>query len=299
MRIYYTLRKYKYLYIMLVPVLLYYAVFHYAPMYGAMIAFQDFRPAKGFWGSEWVGFEHFRTFFEGYYVWRLIRNTFLINLYELLFSFPAPIILALLLNEIRVRLLKRAIQTITYLPHFISIVVVAGIVFDFVATDGPINLLLQKFGADQIPFMTRPEWFYPIYVISDIWQHIGWGSIIYLAALAGIEQSLYEASVVDGAGRWKQLLHITLPGIAPTIIILLILRIGSMMSVGFEKVMLLYNPSIFETADVISTYVYRKGLLELNYSFSTAVGLFNSAINFALLVTANRLSRKFSETSLW
>ncbi|MCU6710337.1 ABC transporter permease subunit [Paenibacillus sp. J5C_2022] len=294
-----TLSRYKYLYAMLVPVVAYYALFHYAPMYGAIIAFQDFRPLKGIGGSEWVGLAHFIDFFTGPYAWRLIRNTFMINLYELLFSFPAPIILALLLNEIRQNLFKRSIQTITYMPHFISIVVMAGIVLDFASSDGVINRIIEMLGGEKTSFMTRPEWFYPVYIISGIWQHVGWGSIIYLAALAGIDPTLYEAGVVDGAGRWRQFLHITLPGIAPTIIIMFILQIGSMMSIGFEKVLLLYNPSIYETADVIATYVYRKGLLELNYSFSAAVGIFNSIINFALLVFANRMSRKYSETSLW
>ncbi|WP_072331423.1 MULTISPECIES: sugar ABC transporter permease [unclassified Paenibacillus] len=291
--------KHKYIYLMLLPVLLYYFLFHYAPMAGAIIAFKNYTPARGILESPWVGLANFKDFFESVYLWRLIRNTLTINLYELLIGFPAPIILALLLNEVRSRIFKRSVQTITYLPHFISVVVAVGMVLDFFASDGIINSLVTGLGGKPTSYMTEPNLFYSIFVGSNIWQHLGWKSIIYLAALSAIDPSLYEAANVDGAGRWAKLKHITLPGIMPIIVIMLILQIGSMMSVGFEKVMLMYNPSIYETADVISTFVYRKGLQDMNYSYSTAVGLFNSAINFTLLLLANTISRKVSENSLW
>ncbi|MFD0677258.1 MULTISPECIES: ABC transporter permease [unclassified Paenibacillus] len=293
------LKKNKYIYIMLLPVLAYYGIFHYGPMYGLQIAFKDFSPGLGIWGSEWIGFQHFAEFFNGFYFWRLIKNTLLINIYELLFAFPAAIVLALLLNEIRSNMFKRIVQTISYLPHFISIVVVVGMMVDFLARDGLINQLLVIFGLESIAFMREPEWFRFLFVSSGVWQGIGWGSIIYLAAMANIDPTLYEAAKMDGAGRWKQTLHITIPGIMPTIIILLILNMGSMLSVGSEKVLLMYNPSTYSTADVISTYVYRKGILEASYSYTAAVGLFNSVISFILIVSANSISKRFSENKLW
>lgn len=293
------LRRNKYIYLMALPVLAYYLVFHYGPMYGLLIAFKDFSPGLGIWGSPWIGFDHFNDFFQSHYFGRLIRNTVLINVYELLFAFPASIVLALLINEIRSSLFKRAVQTVSYLPHFISIVVVVGMMVDFLARDGLINQLLAAFGLESIPFLRQPEWFRFLYVSSGIWQGIGWGSIIYLAAISNIDPTLYEAAKMDGAGRWKQTLHITIPGIMPTIVILLILSMGSMMTVGSEKVLLMYNPLTYETADVISTYVYRKGILEANYGYTTAVGLFNSVISFALIVAANGISKRVSDNKLW
>lgn len=292
-------RRNKHIYLMLAPVVAWYLLFHYVPMYGAQIAFRDFSVTQGIWGSPWVGFANFLAYFRGFYFWRLIRNTILINVLDLVLGFPAPIVLALLLNEVRSTTFKRAVQTITYMPHFVSLIVVVGIVIDFLARDGLVNQLLGSLGLSPVPFMQRPEWFRIIYVGSGIWQHVGWGSIIYLAALSRVDPTLYEAAMVDGAGRWRQLLHVTLPGIAPTIVILLILRIGTMMAVGFEKIILMYNPLTYETADVISSYVYRKGILEADYGFSSAVGLFNSAINFSLLLIANTISRRVNETSLW
>jgi putative aldouronate transport system permease protein len=218
---------------------------------------------------------------------------------DLLIGFPAPIILALLLNEMRFEPFKRLVQTVTYMPHFISLVVMVGLMVDFLASDGLINNLLRGMGLLPTPFLQRSEWFQLTYVLSGVWQQVGWGCIIYLAALSNIDPALYEAAMMDGAGRFRQLLHITLPGILPTITILLILRLGAMMSVGYEKIILMYNPQTYETADVISTFVYRKGILDANFSFSAAVGLFNSTINFALLVIANTLSRRAGETSLW
>ncbi len=289
----------KYIYIMALPVIAYYIIFHYMPMYGAIIAFKEFNPALGIIRSPWVGFKHFKSFFEGVYFWRLIRNTLLISIYSLVWGFPAPIILALLLNEVKNNYFKRTVQTISYLPHFISLVVVCGIIKDFTSTDGVINDIIELLGGERTNFLMKPEWFRPIYVGSGIWQEVGWGSIIYLAAITNIDPELYEAATIDGASRWKQTWHITLPGIVPTIVILLILRLGGLMSVGFEKIILLYNSATMETADVISSYVYRRGLLDFDYSFSAAVGLFNSVINLILITSANKLSRKISETSLW
>jgi putative aldouronate transport system permease protein len=287
------------IYLMLLPVIAYFAIFHYLPMYGAQIAFKNYSVARGISESPWVGLEHFQQFFNSFYFWRVLKNTLMLSFYELVFGFPAPILLALLLNEVRKALFKRAVQTITYIPHFISVVVVVGMTKDFFSLEGLVNQLLELIGLEPKFFLNGPEWFRFLYVGSGIWQGVGWGSIIYLAAMAGIDPALYEASRVDGATRLKQIIHITIPGIAPTIIILFILNIGHFMSVGADKIILLYSPVMFETADTISTYVYRKGLLETNYSFSAAVGLFNSVLNFMLLIGANMLSRKYTDTKLW
>ncbi|MDR2101921.1 MAG: ABC transporter permease subunit [Treponema sp.] len=287
------------LYLLVLPVILFYALFCYKPMYGALIAFKDFSPGRGFARSPWVGLENFIRFFNSPYFFRLLRNTFLISFYNLVFGFPAPIILALLLNEVRHIAFKRFTQTITYLPHFISIIVIAGMITDFSLTTGLFNDIVEFFGGKRFPLLQMPGLYRTIYVASDIWQGMGWGTIIYLSALSGIDPQLYEAAMIDGAGRFKQLIHVTLPSITPTIVILLILRIGHLLGVGYEKTILLYNPATYETADIISTYVYRVGLLEQNWSYSTAIGLFNSAVNFTLLLLANKMSRKLSETSLW
>lgn len=289
----------KYLYLMFLPVLAYYVVFHYFPMYGATIAFKDYSPIKGILGSDWIGLRHFEDFFQSYYFWRILKNTLLISLYSLLFEFPAPIVLALLINEVRHRAFKRTVQTITYMPYFISLVVICGLVTDFTNADGLINRLFVWFGYDGQAMLQKPELFRPIYILSEIWQRIGWESIIYIAALMSIDLEQYEAARMDGASRLRQMLHITLPGILPTIAIMLILRMGNLLNVGFEKIILLYNPVTYETADVISSFVYRKGLLEFGWSYSSAVGLFNSLINLALLVSANYFSRRFSRSSLW
>ena len=291
------LRRNRHVYLMLLPVLLYYLVFHYGPMYGALIAFQDFNPVKGILGSRWVGLQNFQDFFTGVYFGRLISNTIAINVLDLVFGFPAPIILALLINELRWNPFKRFVQTVTYLPHFISVVVVVGMMVDFLARDGLANQLLAT--SEPVAYLQQPEWFRQLFVGSGIWQHVGWGSIVYLAAIATIDPQLYDAAKVDGADRFRQIWHITLPGILPTIMILLILRMGSMMTVGYEKIILMYNPLTYETADVISTYVYRRGILQADFSFTAAVGLFNSIINFGLLLAANRLSRRITGHSLW
>jgi putative aldouronate transport system permease protein len=289
----------KYLYLMMLPVIAYYAVFHYAPMYGALIAFKDYSPAKGILGSDWIGFANFTDFFTSYYFWRILKNTLVISFYTLIFGFPAPILLALILNEVRGRWFKGFAQTVSYMPYFISLVVICGMIVSFTNNGGVINTLLTHFGYDGQAMLQKPGLFRPIYVLSEIWQKIGWESIIYMAALTGIDQEQYEAARMDGANRLKQMLHITLPGIAPTITIMLILRMGNMLNVGFEKIILLYNSVTYDTADVIASFVYRKGLLEFGWSYSSAVGLFNSVVNLGLLILANRIARKLSENSLW
>ena len=294
-----ALQRYWIVYLMALPVVAYYIIFHYLPMFGIVISFQNFRVTRGFFGSKWVGLENFIDFFDSEYAWRNTRNTLMISLYGLVFSFPAPIILALLLNEVKNAPFKKMVQTITYMPHFISLVVVCALVMDFCSTRGLINTLILKLGGTPISFMSEPDWFYPIYTISGIWQHMGWDSIIYLAALSSIDPALYEAATVDGAGRFRRMWHITLPGIASTISILLILRIGSIMSVGYEKIILLYSPATYETADTISTYVYRRGLQDGKYSFASAVGLMNSVVNFILLIVSDRISKKLGQSGLF
>lgn len=293
------LKKNHVLYLLVLPVIAYYAIFHYGPIYGVIIAFKRFSPGLGIWGSPWVGFKYFEEFFRSYYCWRIVRNTILINVYELIFSFPAPIILALMLNEVRHQKFKRTVQSISYLPHFISTVVICGMIRDFLATDGVINNIIVALGGIASPLLSNPKMFRTIYISTGIWSGVGWASIIYLAALSKIDPELYEAGAIDGIGRFKQMIYITIPCIMPTIVLLLILQIGGMMNVGFEKVYLLYNPRTYETADVISTFVYRRGLLENNYSYGTAVSLFNSTVNFLLVVLANKIARTVSDYSLW
>lgn len=287
------------LYIMVLPVVAFYILFAYLPMYGITIAFQDFNPALGYFKSPWIGLENFKNFFGSIYFWRILRNTLHISLANIVFGFPAPIILALLINEVTSKTYMKTVQTITYLPHFISLVVVCGIIKDFTGTNGIITQLISKFTGDNVSLLMKPESFVPLYVISDIWQGIGWGSIIYIAALSGIDTQLYEASALDGCGRFRQVWHVSLPGILPTIVIMLILRMGSVLNVGYEKIILLYNPSIYETADVISTFTYRKGLQEFEWSYGSAVGLFNSIVNVLFLLGTNYLSSKLTESSLW
>ena len=287
------------LYLLVIPVILFYILFHYKPMYGAIIAFQDYNPRLGVSGSDWVGFDQFIRFFTSPYFGRLAKNTLLLSVYGIVFGFPAPIILALLLNELRAKRFKKTVQTITYLPHFISLVVVTGIIKDFTQSTGLINDIIVMFGGVRTSLIQNPDLYRTIYIVSDIWQGIGWGSIIYLSALSGVDQQLYESAAIDGAGRWKQLIHVTLPGIAPTIVIMLIMRMGQLLGTGYEKTILLYNEATYETADVIASYIYRVGILERNWSYSTAIGLFNSAINLALLIITNKISKRVSETSLW
>lgn len=293
------IKKHYLIYIMAIPMLAYYILFHYMPMYGAIIAFKDYAPALGIGNSPWVGLENFKSFFTSIYFGRLVKNTLLINIKLLVFGFPLPILFAILLNEIRSRKFLKTVQTISYLPHFISTMVLCGMIVDFCARNGVITQILTYFGGENSNLLLKAENYQTIYVISDIWQTLGWNSIIFYAAVTGIDQQLYEAADIDGANRFRKMLHVTLPGISQTIIVMLILRIGQMMSMGYEKTILLYNPNIYETADIISTYVYRKGLMDFDYSYSTAVGLFNSVVNFLMLVMANKLSKKLTETSLW
>ncbi|NSW91299.1 MAG: sugar ABC transporter permease [Firmicutes bacterium] len=294
-----TLKKEKYLWILVLPGIIWYLIFAYGPMYGLVIAFERYSPARGILGGPWVGFKWFKQFFESQFFWRLIRNTLLLNIYSIIFSFPAPIILAIMLNEIKHGWYKKAAQTISYLPHFISTVIAVGMVVNFLSTDGFINNLISLLGGQRKQFLVMPEWFRTIYIASGIWQSAGWNSIIYLAAISGIDSQLYEAAIVDGATKLNQIWHITIPGILPTIIILLILNLGHILSVGYEKIILLYNPAVYETADVINTYVYRRGVAGGEFSFGTAVGLFQSVINFIMIILANKISRNLSEISLW
>lgn len=287
------------LYLLVIPVVLFYILFHYKPMYGAIIAFKDYTPALGVSASPWVGFANFTRFFKSVHFSRLIKNTVLLSFYNLIFGFPAPIILALLLNEVRSKKFKGLTQTITYLPHFISLIVVTGMLTNFSMSSGLFNDIIVLLGGERSPLLQNPKLYRTIYVVSSIWQEVGWGSIIYLSALSGVDSQLYEAAQIDGAGKWKQLIHVTMPAIAPTIIIMFILKTGSLMNMGYEKTILLYNPSTYETADIISSYIYRIGLLEQDWSYSTAIGLFNSVINFGLLIFTNKISKRFSETSLW
>lgn len=292
-------KKNKFVYLMALPGIVYFIIFSYLPMVGLIMAFQDYKPKKGILGSPFVGFKNFTDFFSSIFFGRTVRNTLAISFLELVITFPVTIIFALLLNEIKNQKFKRTVQTISYMPYFISMVVVAGIIIDFCSTRGPISQLVSLLTGKNQNLLSVPGYWRPIYIISGLWQGLGFGSIIYIAALSGIDQELYEAAVIDGANRWKQTLYVTIPGISSTIIMMLILKIGSMMSVGYEKTILLYNPQIYETADIISSYVYRKGLQEFNYGYSTAVNLFNSVINFILLLITNKISKKLTETSLF
>lgn len=289
------------LYLMALPVVLFYLIFCYKPMYGILMAFQDFNFRAGISGSPWVGWKHFQRFFMDPYFVRNIRNTIVISFTSIVFGFPAPIILAVLINELNKKWFAKTVQTITYLPHFISLVVICGMMKDFLATDGFITRIISVLSGSEATesMLSNQHLFVPIYVISDIWQQVGWSSIIYIAALTGINAELYEAAAIDGAGRFRQLISVTIPGILPTIVIMLILRLGSVLSVGYEKIMLLTNPFNAETSEVLSYYVYKKGIVGGEYSLATAAGLFNSVINFVFVVLMNKLSRKVGETSLW
>ncbi|PAD77333.1 ABC transporter permease [Paenibacillus campinasensis] len=288
------------LYLFIAPAFFYFLIFHYGPMYGIQIAFKNFIPTMGITGSPWVGFEHFVRFFDSYYFWDLLWNTLSISLYELAVGFPLPIILALAFNEVKDSFFKRTVQTVTYAPHFISVVVMSGMIITFLSpSSGIIVHMIQFLGFDAPQFLTDPAWFKTVYVLSGVWQSTGWGTIIYLAALSAVDPQLHEAAIVDGASRWRRIMHINIPAIVPTITILLILNMGSILGVGFEKILLLQNPLNMEASDVISTFVYRSGLLDAQYSFSTAVGLFNSVVNAILLIVVNQIARRTSENSLW
>ena len=294
------LYRYRYLYLFFaLPLLLYYIVFKYVPLYGLQIAFKDYRITRTIWECPWVGFEHFQDFFSSIYFFRTLKNTLIISCLNLVFGFPVPIIFALLLNEVQNSKFKKIVQTVTYLPHFVSTVVICGLIVSFSAKDGLFNDIIELFGGTRSDLLMSKEAFRPIYIASGIWSGFGWGSIIYLSALSSVDQEQYEAAYIDGAKRFQRMIYITLPGILPTIVIKLIMEVGSLMSVGHEKILLLYSPLTYEVADVISTYVYRKGLVDNDYSYSTAVGLFNSVINIILLVFTNTVSRRLTDTSLW
>ncbi len=289
----------KWSYALALPGMLFYIIFAYVPIYGIIIAFKDYNAAGGILGSPWVGLKHFSSFFGSIYFKRLLTNTVMLNFYGILFGFPLPIILALMLNEVRNAGLKKTVQTMSYLPHFISMVVICGMIVDFTSFRGIITQALNAAGGNYTNLLNEPKLYRTIYIVSDIWQGLGWNSIIYIAALSGVDAQLYEAAEIDGAGKWRQTLSVTIPGIMPTVVIMFVLRVGSIMSLGADKTILLYNPAIYEKADIISSYVYRKGLLENNQSLSTAVGLFNSLINCAMVLGANTLSKKLTDSGLF
>jgi len=294
-----ALRKDWRLYSFVVLPVLFFVVFKYVPMIGNVIAFRRFRPGGSPLGDEWVGFYYFDMFIHNQQFWQVFSNTVVLGLLTLVICFPLPIVLALMLNELRSRRFKKLVQTISYLPHFMSIVIVAGLVLQLTAVSGTVNQVVEAFGGDAVAFMQQPGWFRTIYVSSEVWQTVGWGTILYLAALTTVDDQLYEAARIDGANRWQQTWHITLPGIRPTMMVLLILNIGSFMAVGFEKVLLLQNPLIYSTADVISTYLYRVGIQSAQFSYGTAIGLFEALIGLVLVLTANFVSRRTVGASLW
>jgi len=294
-----ALRRDWQLYSLAILPLLFFMIFRYLPMLGNVIAFRRYRPGGDIFGDEWVGLHYFRMFWSDPTFWQVFTNTIILGALTLLFLYPLPIVLALLLNEVRLRWFKRFVQTVSYLPHFLSVVVVAGVVFQMLSMDGVVNQGLRAIGHDTIPFLQQPGWFRTIYVSSEMWQTVGWGTILYLAALTTIDQDLYEAARMDGANRWRQTWHVTIPGIRPTMMTLLILNIGTFLAVGFEKVLLLYNPLTFPTADVIPTYLYRVGIVSGSFSYAAAIGLFESLIGLTLVLCANAISRRTVGTGLW
>ncbi len=293
-------QRYWQLYVLIAPAVIYFLIFHYGPMYGVQIAFKDYKPSLGILDSPRVGFKHFKRFFNSYYFSDLMRNTLQISLYELVVEFPMPIILALLFNELRNGFFKKFAQTVTYAPHFISTVVIVGMLVAFLSpSTGLLNHLLASLGFERVAFLEEASWFKTIYVFSGIWQNTGWNTIIYMAALLGVDPQLYEAASIDGASRWQKLIYINLPALIPTMVILLILNFGSIMAMGYEKILLMQNALNISESNVIATFTYKQGLLDGNYSYAAAIGLFNSAINAILLVVVNKFSRKLSRISLW
>ncbi|MDR6550804.1 ABC transporter permease subunit [Paenibacillus qinlingensis] len=291
--------KHKWLYLFLIPGCLYLLIFKYIPIFGVVIAFKDFSLVRGIWASEWVGLDNFQYLFQSKDFYVVLRNTLILSFYQLLWGFPAPIILAIMLNEVRHMAFKRVSQTILYLPHFISWVVLAGMIINFLSpSTGAVNTIITSFGYKPIPFLLEPSYFRTILVSAEVWKGMGWGTIIYLAAMTGIDSSLYEAAKMDGASRVKQILHITIPGILPTIVILIVLQLGHILDNGFEQVFLLYNPSTYEVADVLETYTYRIGLIDGRLSFSAAVGLFKAFVGFVLVLGANRIAKLFGH-NIW
>lgn len=294
------LKRDRWLYVLLLPGLLYFIVFKYLPMWGVLIAFQDYHPMAGLSGSQWVGLKHFERFFSESSFWMLLRNTALLAVYNLLFYFPMPIIFALLLNEVRVQYFKSAVQTMIYIPHFVSWVVVVGILHVFLTTEGGlINEALVRLGIEKIPFLLSQEWFRPLIILEIIWKETGWGTILFLAALAGIDPTLYEAAKMDGANRWRQMWHITLPALKTVTVILLILRLGNFLDTGFEQIFLMLNSMNRNVGEVFDTYVYTNGIVQGHFSFSTAVGLFKSVVGLMLVVGANYFAKKIGEEGLY
>ncbi|QDY08333.1 sugar ABC transporter permease [Micromonospora sp. HM134] len=294
-----ALRRDWQLYSLAVLPLLFFLVFRYLPMIGNVIAFRRFSPGGSILGEYWVGLRYFRLFLADPTFWQVFTNTLVLGTLTLLFCFPLPIVLALLLNEVRARRLKRFVQSVSYLPHFLSIVIVAAMVMQLLSMDGSVNQVIRGVGGEAVPFLQQPGWFRAVYVSSEVWQTVGWGTILYLAALTTIDENLYEAARIDGANRWRQTWHVTLPGIRPTMVTLLILNIGTFMAVGFEKILLLYNPLTYPTADVISTYLFRMGFESSNFSYAAAIGLFEAVIGLVLVLGANTISRRTVGTSLW
>ncbi|MBD2868716.1 ABC transporter permease [Paenibacillus arenilitoris] len=294
------MRRDRQLLLLFIPCILFFVIFRYGPLYGLVIAFKDYSVFQGVWGSDWVGLKHFAKFFGNREFWLLFRNTVLLGSYTLIFGFPFPILLAVLLNEVRLQWFKKSVQTFSYLPAFLSVVIISSMIIDFLSpTNGVINQFLALLGFEKKYFLIDPDWFRPIYVISEIWATAGYQAIIYLAAIAGINPSLYEAAKVDGASRFQMIKSITLPGLMPTLLVMFILNTGSMFRIGYEKVLLLYNPMTYDVADVFSTYVYRKGLLESSYSYAAAVGMFESAVALVMLLAANFLSKRIGGGGLW
>lgn len=291
--------RYKSLYFLFIPVLVYYIVFQYGSMFGLIIAFENYKPRLGFFHSKFVGLKHFDAFIHDYYFKRTLMNTIKISVTNLIFSFPCPILLAIFISELRSKTYSKVVQTITYIPHFVSIVVVTSIVMDLTGRNGAITTFLAHFGFKPVTMLNVPKYFLPLYIVSGIWQNIGWNSIVYLAALLAIDSQLYEAARIDGAGKLRQLWSVTLPGLLPTIVVMLILQVGKMFNVGYEKIILMYNSLTYEVADVINSYVYREGLLNLNYSYAAAVGMFNSIVSFILVWSTNKLSNKLTGSGLW
>lgn len=295
--------KYRYLHLLMLPGLIYFILFKYVPMYGVIMAFTNFDGSGGFWGilnSEWVGFDNFNRFFSSIYFGRLLRNTVLISVYRLIFSFPAPIIMAILINEIRCNVFKRAVQTITYMPHFLSWVVVSGMLIVLLSpTNGPVNSLLESFGVEPIFFVSDTRYFRSLLVVSEIWKSVGWGTIIYLAAITGIDTEIYEAATIDGASRFQKIWSITLPSLKEIIAIMFILAVGKILNENFEQIFNLYNPTVYEVADVFETYVYRQGILNAQYSYTAAVGLFKSVVSLVLVLISNFVAKRLGAQGLW
>lgn len=292
------IQKYWILYLMMIPATVLLILFTYGPMYGIIMAFQDFTVFKGYTGSPFVGLKHFQRLFSDPLFYRLFKNTFMVGVLDFLFSFPAPLIFALILNEVRKVRFKGVVQSISYLPHFIPLVVMVGIIFELFGSYGIINSLLSSLGMEPISFFTKSEWFLPLYIGSGVWKTIGWGSIIYMGALTNIDSTLYEAADMDGANRWHKMWHVTLPSLRPTVVTLFILNAGGIMQVGFEKVFLMSSPATYEVSDVLSTYVYRQGILNSDFSYSAAVGLFNNIVALLFVLLANKIAKKLGEEGI-